>query len=213
MKLNIELVEKNEIIEKLIKEIEGYKNNNNKFLQENAELKEHIQILENEQDDELLNTVDNLKEEINDKNLQIEKLIEENNSLRNNNKDRLFNSEKDGEKEMDLNNNKEINPFRNSLKINDLDETDKIKFYKEENKQLKLINESDQIQIKALKEDIKDLKKAIKNMQTFNGQLKDFNEFLSLLNKAIENYKPKKLEQKDAFNKVIEVINNFLKKQ
>ena len=48
-------------------------------------------------------------------------------------------------------------------------------------------------------------------MQTFNGQLKDFNEFLSLLNKAIENYKPKKLEQKDAFNKVIEVINNSLK--
>jgi len=53
------------------------------------------------------------------------------------------------------------------------------------------------------------LKAKIKNIQTFSGQLKDFNEFLSLLNKAIENYKPKKKEQKEAFNKLIEVMNNF----
>jgi hypothetical protein len=53
------------------------------------------------------------------------------------------------------------------------------------------------------------LKAKIKNIQTFSGQLKDFNEFLSLLNKAIENYKPKKKEQKDAFNKLIEIMNNF----
>ena len=53
------------------------------------------------------------------------------------------------------------------------------------------------------------MKEKIKNIQTFSGQLKDFNEFLSLLNKALENYKPKKKEQKEALNKLIEVMNNF----
>ena len=90
-----------------------------------------------------------------------------------------------------------------------MNDVEKVKFYKNQIKELKITNDSDQIQIKTLKADIKDLKSKMKNIQTFSGQLKDFNEFLNILNKAIENYKPKKKEQKDAFNKLVEVVTNF----
>ena len=207
MNLKLEIVEKKEIIQKLNKEIEGFKNVNAKLLQENEELKENIQLFQNNNQDEI--SLDNLKEELKDKNLQIEKLIKENNTLRNNNKKKFINSEEDEEKEIDLNNKKQINSFRNSMNLNELNDANIINIYKEENRQLKIINDSDQIQIKTLKEDIKELKEKIKNIQTFSGQLKDFNEFLSLLNKALENYKPKKKEQKESFNKLIEIMNNF----
>ena len=90
-----------------------------------------------------------------------------------------------------------------------MNDVEKVKFYKNQIKELKITNDSDQIQIKTLKADIKDLKSKMKNIQTFSGQLKDFNEFLNILNRAVENYKPKKKEQKDAFNKLVEVVNNF----
>ena len=200
--------EKDIAIEKLNKEIEEFKNVNNQLLQENAQTKEKSQLLQNEQDDGLMITLDNLKEELKDKSLQIEKLIEENNSLRNNAKNNINKDEED-EKEVDLNNKNEMNPFRNTINSAGLNDAEKIKIYKEQIKELKVNSDSDQIQIKTLKADIKDLKAKIKNIQTFSGQLKDFNEFLSLLNKAMENYKPKKKEQKDAFNKLVEVMNNF----
>ena len=200
--------EKDIAIEKLNKEIEEFKNVNNQLLQENAQTKEKSQLLQNEQDDGLMITLDNLKEELKDKSLQIEKLIEENNSLRNNAKNNINKDEED-EKEVDLNNKNEMNPFRNTVNSAGLNDAEKIKIYKDQIKELKVNSDSDQIQIKTLKADIKDLKAKIKNIQTFSGQLKDFNEFLSLLNKAMENYKPKKKEQKDAFNKLVEVMNNF----
>ena len=208
--MNIEELKKNN--EKLKKEIEGYKNVNNKLVQENAQLKERLQLLlQNEQDDGLLITLDNLKEELKDKGLQIEKLIKENNSLRSNIKNAKIINDED-EKELDLNNNSnknENNQLRKSINSAGLNDAEKIKFYKEQIKELKVTNDSDQIQIKALKEDIKDLKAKLKNMQTFSGQLKDFNEFLTLLNQALANYKPKKKEQKDALTKIIQVMNNF----
>ena len=145
-------------------------------------------------------TLDNLKEELKDKSLQIEKLIEENNTLRSSNKRYYINKNED-EKEEDM--------FKHNENLKGLKDNEKVEVLMEQLKELKLNSESDQVQIKALKADIKELKSQIKNLQTFGGQLKDFNEFLILLNKAIENYKPKKKEQKEAFNKLQIVINNF----
>ena len=53
------------------------------------------------------------------------------------------------------------------------------------------------------------VKSKLKKVETLNGQMKDFNEFATLLNQAFVNYKPKKKEQKDAVNRITEVINNF----
>ncbi len=97
------------------------------------------------------------------------------------------------------------------LKMNmDLNEDDKNKIYIDQIKELKVMNESDLIQIKALKADIKEMKKKIKKMETFNGQLKNLDEFISLLNNALFYYRPKKKEQKEVLNKLIEVMNNHL---
>jgi hypothetical protein len=52
------------------------------------------------------------------------------------------------------------------------------------------------------------MKAKIKDLETFGGQMKDLNEFISVLNQALLNYKPKKKEQKDALNRIINVLNN-----
>ena len=108
------------------------------------------------------------------------------------------------EKEIDLNNRdkNENNPFNNRITINSqgLTDADKIKLYKDRIKELQLVNESDIIQIKTLKDDIKAMKAKIRNLETFGGQIKDMNEFIYLLNQVLINYKPKKQEQKDALN-------------
>ena len=59
-----------------------------------------------------------------------------------------------------------------------------------------------------MKEDIKNMKAKIKDLETFGGQMKDLNEFISVLNQALLNYKPKKKEQKEALNRIINVLNN-----
>ena len=87
-------------------------------------------------------------------------------------------------------------------------DADKIRLYRERIKECEQINESDKIQIKTLKEDIKIFKEKIKNLETFGGQIKDMNEFIFLLNQVLINYKPKKKEQKDALNRIIDVLNS-----
>ena len=220
---NAELNDENEKlkqkIEQLEKEINNIKINNNQLIKENKELKDKIQNIDNNelrqsgQDERLSITLDNLKEELKDKNLQIEKLIQENNILKNtikkSNNNILINDE--DEKEININTNKkssENNPFRTTLSNTGLNDAEKIKIYKEQIKELRLLNESDTIQIKALKADIKEMKDKIKKMETFSGQLKNFDEFISLLNKALFDYRPKKKEQKEALNKLVEVMNN-----
>ena len=201
--LKKEIEEKNEQIDKLEKEINNYKTINNKILQENTQLKEKIQLIQSGQDEGFIITIDNLKDELKDKALQIQKLIEENNLLRNNNNN-------DEEKEIDLNNNNanEHNPFRNTVNSTGLNDADKIKLYKEQIKEYKMTNESDKIQIKTLKEDIKMMKTKIKSLETFGGQVKNMTEFITLLNQALLNYKPKKKEQKDALDKIVNILNN-----
>ena len=201
--LKKEIEEKNEQIDKLEKEINNYKTINNKILQENTQLKEKIQLIQSGQDEGFIITIDNLKDELKDKALQIQKLIEENNLLRNNNNN-------DEEKEIDLNNNNanEHNPFRNTVNSTGLNDADKIKLYKEQIKEYKMTNESDKIQIKTLKEDIKMMKTKIKSLETFGGQVKNMTEFIALLNQALLNYKPKKKEQKDALDKIVNILNN-----
>ena len=173
-------------------EIDNIRNISNKLIEENKELKKqqnnnnNIILYHPEEKERNSITIDNLKEELKDKNLQIEKLIKENNNLKNNN----------------------INIKNEDYNNIDLNEDDKNKVYIEQIKELKVMNESDLIQIKALKADIKEMKEKMKKMETFSGQLKNFDEFVSLLNNALFNYRPKKKEQKEALNKLIEVMNN-----
>ena len=163
---------------------------NNKLMEENNKLKEEIKSMKNEQEEGLILTIDNLKEELKDKNLQINSLIKENSILRNY-------SKRFSEGTLNKVNSKELN------------DKDKINLYREQIKELKLYHDSDAIQIKALKDDIKECKTKMNAMKTFNGQLKDLNEFVELFNTAMNNYKPKKKEQKDAFNKLIQIMNNM----
>ena len=69
-------------------------------------------------------------------------------------------------------------------------------------KNYKLENNSDKIQIKTLKEEIKMMNAKIKDLETFGGQMKNMTEFFSLLNQVLLNYKPKSKEQKEALNKI-----------
>ena len=201
--------------QQLENEINSIKIINNQVIQENNKLKEKIQIVDNEDEhsapeERMSITLDNLKEELKDKNLQIEKLIEENNNLKSNIKQsNNIKIDKEDEKELDNNKNKdENNPSRKTLNSMGLNGDDKILIYKNQIKELKTINESDMIQIKTLKADIKEMKEKLKKMETFSGQLKNFDEFISLLNKALYDYRPKKKEQKEALNKLVEVMNN-----
>ena len=219
-KYNNEIDEKNKKIEQLEKENTINKNNNNKLFLENNELKEKIQLIQNSQDEGLIYTIDNLKEELKDKKKQILKLIEENKNMRNTMKDKNINyisnfnsSNNEGEeKEIELNNNNNINeynPFRPTMNSQGLNDVDKIKLYKERIKEFKLINESDEKQIKTLKEDIKIMQSRIKYLETFGGQIQGTNEFIYLLNQVLINCKPQRKEEKDALEKIINVLNNF----
>ena len=205
--LKREIEVKNVQIEKLEKEINNNKIINSKRLQENTQLKERMQLIQNDQDEGFIITIDNLKDELKDKALQIQKLIEENNLLRNNKNNHINNNE---EKGIDLNNNNgnEHNLLKNTVNSTGLNDADKIKFYQEQIKEYQMTNESDIIQIKALKEDIKMMREKIKNLETFGGQVKNMAEFIGLLNQAFLNFKSKKKEQKDAFDKIVQILNN-----
>ena len=145
-------------------EIDNIRNISNKLIEENKELKKQQNnnniMLYPEEKERISITIDNLKEELKDKNLQIEKLIKENNNLKNDN----FNIKNEDYNNIDLN------------------EDYKNKIYTDQIKELKVMNESDLIQIKALKTDIKEMKEKMKKMETFDGQLKNLDEFISLLN-------------------------------
>ena len=171
-------------------------------------MKEKINLYENEQDEGLLVTLENLKEEIKDKNIQIEKLIKQNENIRrstlNKNKSKKF---EDDEKELSL--DKDNNPFRTTINSNGLTDQEKVHIYKEKIKEYKMNNESDQMQIKALKAEIKEIKLKINNVKTLNGQVKDMAEFVGIFNSAFAGYKPKKKEQKEAFERICQILNNF----
>jgi chromosome segregation ATPase len=215
-KLKKEILETNKKIEQLETDINNIKKINNQLIKEINELKGNYQnqnidndIRQSAPEERISITIDNLKEELKDKNLQIEKLIQENNNLKNNIKKNNNNNliiNDDDEKEI----KNEINPFRTTTTLNNLglSDAEKIKIYKEQIKELKLLNDSDSIQIRTLKVDIKEMKEKIQKMETFSGQLKNFDEFISLLNLALFDYRPKKKEQKDALNRLIEVMNN-----
>ena len=206
--LKKEILEKNKQIKQLEDEINNIKILNNKLIQENNQIKEKKQIKENV--DDLSDgggsvIIANLREEIKEKNLEIEKLIKENNNLKNKDKK---NNILDDEDEKEINKKDENIPIKTSLSNDKFNDDTKMKIYQEQIKELKMINKSDIIQIKTLKTDIKELKEKIKKMETFSGQLKNFDEFITLLNKVFEDFKPKKKEQKEAFNKLVNVMNN-----
>ena len=202
--------ENDEFNNKIIKE-----NNEreNQLAKENAKLKEDIQLIKIWQDEGLINTLENLKDELKDKDKQIQKLIEDNKNLRNSiSKQNLNyinnfnnNNEDEEEKEIELINN----PFRPSMNSQGLNDADKIKLYKERIKEFRQINESDKMQIQELKKDIKNLSIKINYCSTFGGQLKDINEFFYLLNQILISCKPQKKEQKDALEKILSIKNNF----
>ena len=216
IEMNNELEEKKNYIEKLEKEINSIKKINEKTSKENLELKEKLQLMQSGKDEGFVITLDNLKDELKDKEEKIKILIEENSKLINKRPSKPFsnninnnNNINEEEKEIDLNNKYENNPFRVTMNSQGLTDGDKIKLYRERIKQCEFINESDKIQIQTLKEDIKNMKAKIKELETFGGQIKDMNEFVFLLNQILINYKPKKKEQKDALNKIVNIMNNF----
>lgn len=213
IKINNDIITKNNIIEKLEKENNSIKNFYQKLSKENLQLKEKIQLLQNGQDEGLINTLDKFKEEIKDKEEQIQILIKENINIRkkikNSNDDNNINNEDEEEKEIDLNNiGYENNPFRPTMNSQGLTDADKIKLYKERLKEYEINNISDKLQIKTLKEDIKKYLAKIKYLETFGGLIKDINEFISLLNQVLINCKLKG-EQKEALDKIIEALNNY----
>ncbi len=115
-------------------------------------------------------------------------------------------------KNENLNNNNNINeynPFRITMNSQGLNDVDKIKLYKERIKDFQIINESDKKQIQTLKEDIKIMQSRIKYLETFGGQIQGTNEFIYLLNQVLINCKPQRKEEKDALEKIINVLNNF----
>ena len=138
-----------------------------------------MQLIQSGEEEGLIITLDNLKDEIKDKSLQIQKLIEENNYLRNNLNENINKNNDEDEKEIDLNNGRnENNPFRTTVNSTGLSDADRIKLYKEQIKEYKITNESDKIQIKTLKGDIKMMKQKIKDLETFGGQMKDLNTIM-----------------------------------
>ena len=217
VEMNNEIKEKNVLIDRLQKQIKILENENKKITDEKFELKEKLQLIQGGKDEDHINNIVNLNDELKDKNMQLQKLINENKILRNktkeinssNNINNFSNNEEEKEIDLNNNNNLERNPFRITMNSQGLSEADKIKLYKERIKELEMTNESDKIQIKTLKDDIKLMKDKIKNLETFGGQIKDINEFIYLLNLSLISYKPKKQEQKDALNKIINILNNF----
>jgi hypothetical protein len=183
---------------------------NCKLSEENNNLKNKIILLEKEKE-ELINN-NNLD---NNNNIQNFQKLKNQKALLKNEKEEMQNNlfiniEEEDEKEIDLNNN-EKSPFKITMNLQELNDDEKFKKFKERIKQCEQINESDVIQIKTLKEEIKKLKEEINNLETFGGQIKDINEFGFLFNQALNNYKPKKKEQKDALNKIVNIFNNFQK--
>ena len=196
-----------EKIENLEKELDSCRTKNDKLFIENSTLKERMDSIKSEPDVKLLITIDKLKEELKNKNSEIKKLINENNYLRNS-----ANNNNEEERDIDLNNNKnKKNSFGKNVNSSGFNDADRIKPLMDEIKNYQLESYSDKKQIKTLKEDIKLMKGKIKDLETFGGQMKDMNEFFSLLNKALLNYKPKKKEQKEALNKIMVVLNNSQK--
>ena len=197
-------IEGNNTQTEILKKINYYRKNNDKLFQENSLLKQTLDNIQNGQDE----TIHNLKDEIKDKSLQIQKLKKENNYLKNNIKN---NNDEEKEKEIDLDNINGIDLYRNIASSTGFNDANRIKLYKEEIKNYKIENESDKNQIKTLKEEIKMMKTKIKNFETFGGQMKNMDEFISLLNQVLLNYNPKNKEQKVALNKIKEVLNNIQK--
>ena len=182
--------------------------NNAKNMEENNNndigMEEQIKLMQMDssimaKEENFAKIIDKLKEEINEKNKKIEELTEENTNLKNMNN-------KTEEEENKLNINIDTNTNKKE-KENEID-LEKYKKLKNQVIELKEINSSDKMQIKALKEEIKELKEKIKKIETFSGQLNNFNEFIQLLQSALLNYKPKKKEQKAALNRLKEILNN-----
>ena len=161
-------------------------------------------------DEKISLVLNNLRKELEDKNILIEKLKEENNILKNIKKNNNYSNE-ETHKEMNTNNHINIKSKENELKSassNEISEVEKLKLFKNEIKGLKEMNQLDIKQIKALKDEIKELKEKIKKMETFSGQLKNYEEFITLLDSALLNYKPKKKEQKTALKRLMEIAHN-----
>lgn len=85
---------------------------------------------------------------------------------------------------------------------------DKVQIYKQQIVEYKNMNESDQKQMKTLKTDIKKLNEKLQNMNTFGGQVPNFGEFIQLIYKVFAGFKPKKKEQKDAYEKLLAILKN-----
>lgn len=220
----------NKIIElkNRIKELE-IQNNNDNDEKDNTYLIEEKEKLENQiyqmkEENESLNKIikekDILNQELNE---QIKNLIDERNELSN-----VFDKIKNEKKilEEKYNKFKEKQSTKKSSDINDIDfEEEKIneeneKNQKSENKNDIDISKSLQEAIKNLdskknevnekenlKEELDEEKKKFNNTLTYEGKIKDFNEFVRLFEILFNDFKPEQKEKIDALDKIKLMLN------
>lgn len=190
--LNNQII-KNENIEK---ELNNYKEINNKILEENSNKQEQINEFKNnyirtDESNKLLQQIEQLNKVIEEKEQEIEELKDEITKIKNKQVNgSLFSgyNKKESSFGGDLGFSSKGDRF--SLGgdiINDAEKIEKlIERVKEYKNQIDMNNEL----IKILKEEIKSLKQKLTNFETFGGKISNYNEFIRIFNIALKDYKP-----------------------
>ena len=228
MQLKNELKKKENIIKEKEKEINEYKLINNQLIQDNTVKQEKIQeLMENSQQESIMLTLENLKQEIKEhkknisdlsnKNQELNQLLKKNNI---NNINNISNSNKylDNrktknifEKRIDMGDDYENSKYHSENRPENrlsrisgitatsvgLTDEERIIKYKSKLKEYKEELNTQKIQMNVLKEEIKDLNNKLKNPIT-----KNLNEFIRLFKIAFSGYKPNNKEQKNAFEEI-----------
>ena len=141
------------------------------------------------------NELANLKSLVNEKELLIKELTEKNEQLENN---KSLNKFKAAE-----NNNGRI-----SMGLEDgLSDFEKIERLKKNNNEYKETINANKEQMSALKNEIKNLSVRLQDVKTFQGKIKNFDEFKKLVKSVVTWYKPFKKEQKEALKSLEEYLD------
>ena len=212
--LQQENIKLNNIIKTTEKEINNYKLINNQLIDDNTKKQDKIaELMENPQQESLIMTLDNLKQEIKEYKNKIKELTEKNKELQdslkykntnnhidmNNLNKKKFMEIEDGfipNQSYKYNNN--INYFSEN-RISNITEDKNLINYKERIKEYKEEINLLLIQINTLKEQIKEYKK-----MADKPIVQNFDEFVKLFNLAFIGYKPFRKDQNEAF----ELIKN-----
>jgi hypothetical protein len=84
---------------------------------------------------------------------------------------------------------------------------EKIERYKKSNENYKQNNELLTQQLSLLKAEIKNYKKKLEEVMSYEGRINEYEEFKSLVGKVLDSFKPKKKEQEEIVKKIKDHIN------